>query len=278
MPPHSCNRQEGICQGAARVVRRLLAGKDAVMAPYYDHAGITIYHGDCREILPHLPKVDLVVMDPPYGLNYNNGDLAHNREKVFGGDTTRSTPRPIANDGAKEADTLLRDVLVLLKKHLLKGGCCCCCCCCGGGGPKPLFAEWTLLLDEIIGFKHAVVWDKGGLGMGMHFRRNYEFILIAQNGQPAHRWNGGNTTPNVWRLRKIIPSAEEHPTPKPPELMGKCIQLFSNVDDLVVDPFMGHGPTLVAAKNLGRRAIGIEIEEKYCELAVRRLSQEVLPL
>jgi len=247
------------------------------MTPYYDHAGITIFHGDCRAILPGLPKVDLVVTDPPYGLNYSNGDLAESWESAFGGDVTRSVARPIANDG-NEAKVLLREVLIVLKAKLLKGGACCCCCCCGGGGPKPLFAEWTLMLDEIIGFKHAVVWDKGGLGMGIHFRRNYEFILIAQNGAPAHRWNGGNTTPNVWRFPKIIPTAEQHPTPKPVPLMAECIRLFSNPGDLVLDPFIGHGPTLVAAKQLGRRAIGIEIEERYCEIAAQRLSQEVMAL
>jgi site-specific DNA-methyltransferase (adenine-specific) len=113
--------------------------------------------------------------------------------------------------------------------------------------------------------------------MGIHYRRNYEFLLIAQNGEPAHRWNGGNTTPNVWRIPKIIPSEKEHPTAKPEELMQKAIIIHSNEGDTVLDPFMGHGTTLRAAKDLSRKAIGIEIEEKYCEIVVRRLKQEVLP-
>jgi hypothetical protein len=76
-------------------------------------------------------------------------------------------------------------------------------------------------MDRIIGFKQAVVWDKGGLGMGIHFRRSYEFILIAQNGDPCHAWNGGKTTSNVWSIPKIIPKGEtvsepgQHPTEKP---------------------------------------------------------------
>jgi site-specific DNA-methyltransferase (adenine-specific) len=247
------------------------------MKPYYEEPGVTIYHGDCREILPHLPKVDLVLMDPPYGLNYNDGDLASQRENVFGGKQENLGTRPIAMDGEDESKELLRDTLIILKTKLMKGGSCCCCCC-GGGGPKPLFAEWTLMLDKIIGFKQAVVWDKGGLGMGIHYRRNYEFVLIAQNGAPAHRWNGGNTTPNVWRIAKIIPTATQHPTVKPIQLMEKAIAIHSNAGDLVLDPFMGSGTTLVAAKNLHRQAIGIEIEEKYCEIAVNRLRQDVLPL
>jgi hypothetical protein len=172
---------------------------------FYQDDWATIYCGDCLEIMPLIEeKFDLIVTDPPYGLNYNNGDLAHHRESAFGGDKTREIARPIDNDGEKESLELFENFLKIAKGKLLKGGACCCCCCCGGG-PKPLFAKWTLLMDEIIGFKQAVVWDKGGLGMGIHYRRSYEFVLIAQNGDPAHRWNGGNITSNVWYIPKIIP-------------------------------------------------------------------------
>jgi len=246
--------------------------------PYYQDEWITLYHGDCRAIMPELPMVDVIVTDPPYGLSFNDGDLAHQRERVFG-DGAPHEARPILGDQSpEEAEDLLRSMLTIAKGRLLKGGACCCCCCCGGGGPQPLFARWTLLLDEIIGFKHAVVWDKGGLGMGIHFRRNYEFVLIAQNGSPAHRWNGGTQTANIWRIPKVIPRAHEHPTEKPVALMARCIELFSLPGDLVLDPFAGSGTTLVAAKQLGRRAIGIEIEERWCARAVQRLSQETLPL
>jgi len=249
------------------------------LKPYYQDDWSTVYLGDCREILPTLDNksVDLILCDPPYGLNYNNGDLANMRESAFGGDVSRQEARPIANDDEETANQLLQDVLHIAKDKLLKGGACCCCCCCGGG-PKPLFAKWTLWMDEIIGFKQAVVWDKGGLGMGIHFRRNYEFLLIAQNGSPAHRWNGGNNTPNVWSITKIIPRDFEHPTAKPEALMEKAILLFSNQNDLVVDPFMGCGTTLRAAKNLSRHSIGIEIEERYCEIAVKRLQQSAMEL
>lgn len=128
-------------------------------------------------------------------------------------------------------------------------------------------------MDEIIGFKHAVVWDKGGLGMGLHYRRNYEFVLIAQNGQPAHRWNGGNKTANVWRIPKIIPSKDQHPTEKPVELMQKILSIHSSEGDLVLDPFMGHGTSLDAAASMKRRAVGIEIEEKYCEISAKRIER-----
>jgi len=84
--------------------------------------------------------------------------------------------------------------------------------------------------------------------------------------------------PNVLRLGKIIPSADEHPTQKPVELMRFFMRLHTDPADLILDPFMGSGTTLVAAKQLGRRAIGIEIEEKYCAVAVERLAQGVLRL
>ena len=240
---------------------------------YYTDNGVLLC-GDCLEILPELEPVDLVLTDPPYGLNYNNGDLAHKRESVFGGDKNKEIARPICNDGETEAKVLFESFLTIVKNKLLKGGACCCCCCCGGG-PKPLFAEWTLLMDKIIGFKMAVVWDKGGLGMGLHYRRNYEFILIAQNGQPAHRWNGGNKTPNVWRINKIIPSSKEHPTAKPIWLMSKAILIHSNENDLVLDPFLGQAPTAIACERLNRRWIGIEISEEYCEIGKKRIEREL---
>lgn len=127
-------------------------------------------------------------------------------------------------------------------------------------------------MDEIIGFKQAVVWDKGGLGMGMQYRRNYEFILIAQKGSPSHRWNGGNRTPNVWKIPKIIPSQKQHPTQKPVELMRKIIEIHSDKDDIILDPFAGHGTTAVAAKLLGRNFIGIEKDPEYCKIAEARVA------
>jgi len=244
-----------------------------MIKPYYETNLGKLYCGDCLEIMPQLnKKFDLIVTDPPYGLNYNDGDLASRWEAIFGGKIENLGVRPICNDG-EEAHEQFKQMLKIAKHKLLKGGACCCCCC-GGGGPKPLFAKWTLWMDEIIGFKQAVVWDKGGLGMGMHYRRNYEFILIAQNGQPAHRWNGGNNTPNVWQIGKIIPRKDQHPTVKPIKLMNKIIEIHSNRGDIVLDPFLGSGTTAVACERLNRRWIGIEISEEYCEIAKARIEPE----
>ena len=250
--------------------------------PYYEHAGITIYHGDCREVLPGLldSSIDMVLMDPPYGHNNNNGDLIRRREEALGmvkrGEATPGEPRPIQNDGPDEASALVRYLFSEANRLLRPGACCCCCF--SGGGPDPQFARWSLRnwLDEAIGFKHAVIWDKGGLGMGWHYR--YEMILVGQKPGAACKWYGGNTTPKVIRLPGIKPRAQDHPTPKPEELFTFFLGLHTAPNDLVLDPVMGAGVTLRAAKNMGRRAIGIEIEEKYCEMAARRLGQEVLAL
>jgi len=241
--------------------------------PYYDHAGITIYLGDCREILPTLAdaSVDLVITDPPYGHKQNDGDLA-SKLRVFDGRPGNS--RPIANDGP-EANDFVR-FLFEQSARLLSNGGCCCCCCGGGGGPDPQFARWSLWMDEFLDFKQMVIWDKGGLGLGWHYRRSYEVVLVGEKKGAPCRWFGGDSQSNVIRIPKIIPRDYEHPTPKPEALMAKFIELHSRSGDLVLDPFCGSGPTLRVAKDLGRRAIGIEIDERWCEMAAKRLQQEML--
>lgn len=232
-----------------------------------------IINADCLDVMREMPDkcIDLIVTDPPYGLAYNQCDLASHREAIFGGKLERMQPNGIRNDGEEEAMLLFEAFLKEARRVLKKGACCCCCCC--GGGPKPLFARWTLLMDQYIGFKQAVVWDKPGLGMGIHYRRNYEFVLVAQNGDPCHRWNGGNKTANVWRIPKIIPSADEHPTAKPVELFRKIVLLHSNEDDVVLDPFAGHGTTAEACHALGRKYVCVEIDPKFHQAAEARIQR-----
>jgi DNA modification methylase len=249
------------------------------MKPYYQDSAVTIYHGDCRDILPYLDKVDMIFTDPPYGHNNNNnGDLIARREAALGKKAVpESEWRPIANDGP-EANELIKWFFSQLPS-LLHPRDCCCCCCCGGGGPDPQFARWSLWLDEIIPFKHCVVWDKGGLGMGWHYRRCWECILVAQVPGAACNWHGGNDVPNIIRnIGKIIPSKDQHPTEKPVEIPAWFIRLHSDINQTILDPFAGSGTTGRAAKDLGRKAVLIELEERYCEIAARRMAQEVLPL
>lgn len=133
-------------------------------------------------------------------------------------------------------------------------------------------------MDEYLDFKQMVVWDKGPMGMGWHYRRSYETILVGQKPGAACRWyDQTDRVENIIRhIPKIIPSATEHPTPKPVALAKHFILLHTMDGHLVLDPFCGAGSTLRAAKDLGRSAIGIEICEKYCEIAANRMGQEVL--
>ena len=251
------------------------------MTPYYDADGVTIYHGDCRDVLASLPdkSIDFVFTDPPYGHNNNDGDLIANREKALGRPKTASSEaRPIANDGP-EANDMFRELLPEYHRLLRQGGCCCCCCCCGGG-PDPQFARWSQWIDASpLDFKQMVVWDKGPMGMGWHYRRSYETVLVAQKPGAACKWyDDTNAVENIIRpghkgIRKILPSADQHPTEKPPELAGHFIGLHTQPGDVVLDPFMGAGSTLVAAYRMGRRAIGVELEERWCEVAVEKLKQ-----
>lgn len=238
-----------------------------------------VYNVDALTLLKALPdaSVDLVFTDPPYGHNNNNGDLIHRREAALGIVSTVApdAARPIANDGA-EANDLFRAVLPELKRVLKPGGNCCCCC--SGGGPDPQFARWSLWLDEVLDFKQMVVWDKGPMGMGWHYRRSYETVLVATKPGAACMWyDTSHRIENIIRpgmnAPKIIPSKDNHPTEKPVGLAEFFIRIHTQPGDLIIDPFAGSGTTLVAARNLGRRYIGCDISAEYVDMARRRLAQ-----
>ncbi|MCR4300679.1 MAG: DNA methyltransferase [Sulfuricaulis sp.] len=240
----------------------------------------TLILGDALEVLPTLDagSVHMVFTDPPYGHNNNNGDLIHRWEAALGrlpGGEDSPLGRPIANDGA-EANDLFRAILPELNRALASKGCCCCCCCCGGGGPDPQFARWSLWLDEVFAFKQMVIWDKGPMGMGWHYRRSYETVLVAEKRGGSRWYDETDRIENIIRpgqygIRKIIPDAEEHPTPKPPALAAHFMRLHTRQGETVLDPFMGRGSTGEAAMGLGRRFIGIEIDPKWFDASCERI-------
>ena len=208
------------------------------MKPYYEHAGITIYHGDCREILPGVGGADLVVTDPPYGIG---------GWSASGGNSLSQSECDTINrwDVAPDPD-LVRACVSAARYAVVWGGN----YMCGGLGP----------------FRTPLLWDKKL--RGMHFAdgelawTNFDYGALRIFSLPAAASDA--------RGRR------QHPTQKPVALMAWCIGLCRPDAATILDPFMGSGTTLVAAKNLGRRAIGIEIEERYCEIAAKRLSQEVM--
>ena len=114
------------------------------------------------------------------------------------------------------------------------------------------------------------------MGMGWHYRRSYETVLVAQKaGAPCKWYDKSNKIENILRPSsewpKIIPSSEQHPTEKPVGLMAHFIKLHTDVGDLVMDPFAGSGTTGVAAVQLGRQFLGFEIDPEYCRLANERI-------
>lgn len=210
------------------------------MRPYYDHAGITIYHGDCREILPNLPPVDLVLTDPPYGIDFGKqGSFsASHGWGPWRENTSWDSQRP-------EAATF-RQILDACENTIIWGG--------------NYFAD---LLPPSMGW---LVWDKGQKDFSCA-----DFEMAWTSYRAAAR--------RIFYPRSLaLQDGKVHPTQKPLEVIRWALLWADdrgNVNETVFDPFMGSGTTLRAAKDLGRKSIGIEIEEKYCEIAAKRLSQEV---
>jgi site-specific DNA-methyltransferase (adenine-specific) len=220
------------------------------MKPYYEHAGIVIYHGDCREILSDLePTVDLLVTDPPYGL-----DVAVDNRRFSGGEVTG--PRISVGERIKvRGDAEPFDPLPLLRfKRLILFGA----------------NNYAAKLPPSNGW---LVWDKRE---GLEEMEGWPF------GEGELAWTNVTGAVRFFRNRwlGLVRDSERgehlHPTQKPLALLRWIIGRWSKAGGMVLDPFMGSGTTLRAAKDLGRRAIGIEIEERYCEIAAKRLSQEVL--
>jgi DNA modification methylase len=214
------------------------------MKPYFQDDAVTIYLGDCREILPSLPKVDLVLTDPPYGIGEANGKNKSRglvaQPKDFG----------IASWDNKPIPQELLDLVISKATYSIVFG--------GNFYSLPASSCW-------------LVWDKDN-GETDFADAELAWTNLKQAVRLFKwRWNG--------MLQDNMKNKEYryHPTQKPVPLMEWCISKVSDVN-LILDPFMGSGTTLRAAKNLGRKAIGIEIEERYCEIAAKRMAQTVMEL
>ena len=207
------------------------------MKPYYERGGITIYHGDCREILPHV-QADVLVTDPPYGMAYQSNRGADHAA--------------IEGDQSTEA----RDAILAA----------------WGDRPAIVFGRWDQPRPN--GVVARLIWSKApdpGMGdLSFPWGNSDEEIYVIGTG-----FSGKRRVANVITMGKPPVNGRSHPTPKPVALMAHLIERCPT--GTILDPFMGSGTTLRAAKDLGRKAIGIEIEERYCEIAAKRLSQEVLP-
>jgi site-specific DNA-methyltransferase (adenine-specific) len=218
----------------------------AGLRPYYDHAGIQIYHGDCRDVLPTL-SADALVTDPPYGINWSRATWA---------------------DDAEAYPELMRWLV-------------------GEAGRG--ISGWCFVFQAMPNVGRYHEWFPPGWRI---FAACKNFAQIRPTGvwhswDPVVFWNNApNSAPNsghvnrdyhVGNVAGVFGEKIGHPTPKPIDTMRHIVQLAAPPGGLILDPFMGSGTTLRAAKDVGRRAIGVEVEEKYCEIAAKRLSQAVLP-
>ena len=239
------------------------------MKPYYSHAGITIYHGDCREILPLLPVADLVVTSPPYNLirkhigGGKNSKLTTHQNKIVNGWYDDDIPEADYQYFQRELINLFisRCRGSVFYNHKLRYSI---------KRTGRVISPW----EWIVGLPlwAEIIWDRGG---GIAFNCNrflHSDERIYQFCRPVTFHKNPYTT--VWKIPSV-PQKVDHPCPFPMEIPLRCISTCTNSGGLVIDPFCGSGTTLRAAKDLGRKAIGIEIEEKYCEVAVKRLRQEV---
>ena len=219
--------------------------------PYYAHGGITIYHGDCREILPQLPPVDLVLTDPPYGINDAPNKQDDGRGRRLGG------RRGAVNNWHPPSDWDADLITPPLNAKLIAW-----------------FGHWRKRerVSEAYGRPRCeIIWAKD-----THVGPPCPAAM-----QDERLWVFGETfTPRkfettVWHEPIITTwSHRRHKNEKPEALMRRALCWLPG--ETILDPFMGSGSTLRAAKDLGRRAIGIEIEERYCEIAAERMRQEVL--
>tara|TARA_Y100000310_G_scaffold338319_2_gene427635 strand:- start:1470 stop:2144 length:675 start_codon:yes stop_codon:yes gene_type:complete len=220
------------------------------MKPYYQDEWVTIYHRDCREVLPELPKVDLVFTDPPYGVSYKKVG-----EEYMIGDTVNIIP-----------------YFLPLAREVLKSE-----------GAIYMFSSTTKLVDTLPVFNtyfklHSIIiWDKrvGQIPRQLsHYKLRYEPILYGSKG--LHRLNG--YADDVFQCDIPRGKKRVHPTQKPEDIVAYLLNNSTQDDSLVLDPFLGSGTTAVASIKLNRHCIGIEIEERYCEIAAKRCSQSVMRL
>lgn len=214
------------------------------MKPYYEHGGITIYHADCREVLPTLAG-DVLMSDPVWP-NCPDGLLAGS-----------SRPRELLAEMFAAAHWIdrARQIVLVMRND---------------SDPRILsVVPDSIPLQQICWLQYAMPGYLGRVLGGNECA--YVF------GSPIPSAPGQRVIPSV--SPKAQPSDRPpngHPCSRALPHFVWLMRWFTQAHEMVVDPFCGSGTTLDAAKNLGRRAIGIEIEERYCEIAAKRLSQEVL--
>jgi site-specific DNA-methyltransferase (adenine-specific) len=208
------------------------------MEHYYKDDFVTIYNGDSKIIVPQLGSFDLLLTDPPYGMSFQSNYRNQKHDKIFGDD---------------QLDSEFINYLTRL-----------------AGCAAYVFCRWDNLRD-MPKPKSVVVWVKDNWSMGdlkHEHGRQWEACCF----YPGKRHEFKKRIPDVIKARRT--GNGFHPTEKPVDLMLQLIEC--NIAEIILDPFAGSGTTGRAAKDLGKKCILIEREEKYCEIAANRMLQEVL--
>lgn len=222
--------------------------------PYYQDNWVTIYHCDCFEIMPQLKMVDHVITDPPYTQRVSDGARTGRVEKLL-----------VTFDGIDGLEPQIAKICL----EKVRRWCIIFCA-----------FEQVGIYSDAAGkaYVRVGVWRK--LDATPQFSGDRPAMCgeacVILHGAEKKKWNGGGY-PAYWECLTER-NRLGHPTPKPLKLIKTIMLQFTDPEETIVDPFMGSGTTLRSAKDLQRKAIGIEIEEKYCEIAAKRMSQEVLPL
>lgn len=247
------------------------------MTPYYEQDGITIYHGDCRDVLPTLRDVPLVVTSPPFNKTGHEGKVrkphqrdAWKRRRFDYGEFDDNMNEQAYQDWQVE-------IIGLIARSLTEGG--------------SLFYNHKLRIVDFkathpmtwlaktdLALAQEIIWDRssGPNVDPVRFYPHTERIYWLFKGERPRLFNAEAAKfKEIWTLTPDY--GNPHPAPFPLTVASRCIVACSELGDMVFDPFMGSGTTLRSAKDLGRRAIGIELEERYCEIAAKRLQQSVLP-
>jgi len=243
-----------------------------LFSPYYEDASVTLYHGDCVEIMRAMDgvSIDAVITDPPYcsggalEAQKNSGGQGHRSERLQKGEVEWFAADNMTTGGLI---WLVRSVLVESRRVM-----------------KPnrsafVFTDWRMvphlapaLESSGLRYRNMIVWDKMSAGLGMGFKPAHEIILEYTNGSTEYVTKNGQ---NVIRSRRVSSTKRDHACQKPLEVLAQLIDVSTPERGAVLDPFAGSGSTLVAAKQRGRRAIGVELSEEHCETIARRCSQEM---
>lgn len=239
-----------------------------MIEPYYSDSKVTVYHGDCIDVMHQLDTqtVDAVLTDPPY----SSGGRRENARSI-----RKSMTRSVEDDDWIRGDAMSTNGFTYLLRlcgmewrRLLRPG-----------GHVLSFIDWRMAAHLAAALESAdlrqhplLVWNKQTLGMGAVFRNQHEFIVHMTAGSPAPPQR--RDVPNVLSFPPV--RGGDHPTEKPEPLLRTLLSVVAPKGGVVLDPFAGSGSTLLAARSLGMTAVGVEADERYCDVIASRLAQDGL--